>query len=64
MWTQVLRELQHFDPAVIDAQSWAQAIMAGMSRFPLHGMMLPDALMYDGITTRPECARVAPPLTD
>lgn len=64
MWTQVLRELPHLDPAVIDAQNWAQAIMPEMSRVPLHGMMLPDALMYDGITTRPECARVAPPLSD
>lgn len=64
MWTQVLRDLPHSDPTVIDAQNWAQAIMPGMKRFPLHGMMLPDALMYDGITTRPECARVVPPLAD
>lgn len=64
MWTQVLRDLPHSDPAVIDAQNWAQAIMPGMKRFPLHGMMLPDALMYDGITTRPECARVLPPAAE
>lgn len=64
MWTQVLRELPHSDPSVIDAQNWAQAIMPGMRRYPLHGMMLPDALMYDGITTRPECARVVPSETD